>query len=209
LRESVIREHPKGWGEETDFTNQYFDYEFEPNANVDVSVNYSISLVDSFNGKDVTISYTDQGSPRTVFLKIPPGFDANSRIKVTGGGSRRNSKKPAGDLFVTINYLKSPGWERKAQHLYRTIDINVLVLIGGGACLVTTIDGVELEVQIRAGTATHAVIRIPGKGMPVLNNLTIRGDMFLVINPIIPSATSVESLDLLARLKTSITQEKV
>lgn len=176
----------------------------DPTPNSDVSVTYKISLEDAFKGKEIVVSYTDHGKKRSVTLRIPAGIEDGKRVRVSAGGSTHNTKMPAGDLFVTVLVEAKKGWERKGQHLYYLVDIDVLDLMVGTQVQVETIDDATLEVGVRAGTAPSALLRIPGRGMPVLNDPQLRGDMFLVFNPLVKAATSDEAKELVAKLRNLI-----
>jgi DnaJ-class molecular chaperone len=179
----------------------YAGYETYSVVNKDVTVLHSMSLSEAFHGKDIVVTFMDGRISRSVSMRVPPGIETGNKLRSVGGGSHLYNKVKPGNLLVVINIQAMPGWERKEQHLYHTVDVNVLDLVAGCHVEVNTIDGATLDVQIRAGTSLHSTIRIPGRGMPVRTNPSIRGDMFLVINPIVKAATSVEAKELVAKLK--------
>jgi curved DNA-binding protein len=168
----------------------------EPNS--DVHLNYTIDLEEAFAGKEISVSFKDGADNRTITFTLPRGVVDGGKVRAPKCGSTKNPKMPPGDLYVIVKIRPKMGWDRKAQHLYC---VNVLDLVAGGTVEVTTIDGVNLEVQIRAGTQTTATVRIPGRGMPVMTDPNVRGDMFLVLNPIVKPATSEEAKNLVETLK--------
>lgn len=202
------RSNPRNWGQHSgDAYRDFYESDYFSNqamVNEDITVDYSISLEDAFTGKEISVTYREGDQERTVLLTVPPGIDEGKKIRGVGGGSKKSKNLKPGDLYVNIKLTPKMGWERKAQHIFHIIDVSVLDLIIGAAIEVKTIDGAVLEVQIRAGTQTTAQIRIPGKGFPVLGDPKVRGDMFLLINPIIPKNISQEATEVVQNLKNLI-----
>lgn len=162
-------------------------YEYDYEVNDDVNVDQEITLEQAFTGCDIKVSHRSGGWLRTILVAVPAGIEHGQKLRSKGGGERSYPDEKPGDLYVHIKIKPKDGWERKGVDLYQTVDVNVLDLVVGGSVSVQTIEGTTLEVEIRAGTATTAVIRIPGRGMPKLHDGK-RGDMFLVINPIVKAA---------------------
>jgi curved DNA-binding protein len=165
-------------------TNQgrqsYYDYEYE-RANEHAYFDMQITLEEAFKGKQTTVTYTIDGERRSVLLNIPAGIDTGKKIRCAAAGSRRNTRRPAGDLYVHITVTEHKEFIREAQNLVLKKDIHVLDLLGGSQVRIGTIDDTEFDITIRPGTKPGTRIRIPGHGMSVMNT-KVRGDLFVELN---------------------------
>jgi molecular chaperone DnaJ len=132
------------------------------------------------NGRGLTLK------TETVKVRVPPGVDNGSKLRVPGKGHSGKFGGPAGDLWVVINVKPHELYVRKGDNLYIKANINVVEAIKGTTLKVPLIDGKEEEVKISAGTQSGEKIRVVGKGMPKLKSSGY-GDLFLVINVKIPS----------------------
>ena len=122
----------------------------------------------------------------TVKVKIPPGVDNGTKLRVPGKGHSGKFGGPPGDLWIIVNV--QPHWlfERKGDNLYVKVNITVTEAIKGTQVEVPTLDGKTEKIEIPAGTQSGEHIRIQGKGMPRLKSSGY-GDLVAVVNVIIPS----------------------
>ena len=122
----------------------------------------------------------------TVKVRIPPGVDNGTKLRVPGKGHSGRFGGPPGDLWIIVNV--QPHWlfERKGDNLYVKVNINVAEAITGTELEIPTIDGKTEKIKIPEGTQSGQQIRIHGKGMPRLKSSGY-GDLVVVVNVIIPS----------------------
>lgn len=167
----------------------------EPNE--DITVELDLSLKDAFTGKSLEITFrTPEGTRRTVTVNAPAGIETGKKLRCTGGGSQANKYQPPGDLFVLIKVADDPKFRREADTLYYKANISPFDLMLGGTVEVPTIDGSTLAVQVRAGTQPISKIRIPSRGMSIINSKE-RGHMFIEFNVVIPENLRPEHVVLL------------
>jgi len=60
---------------------------------------------------------------RTIDLRIPPGVDSNTRLRVPGEGEPGGNGGPAGDLYVVLDVKPHPYFERRDADLYCTVPV--------------------------------------------------------------------------------------
>jgi len=58
---------------------------------------------------------------RTIDLRIPPGVDSNTRLRVPGEGEPGDNGGPPGDLYVVLEVRVHPYFERRNADLYCTV----------------------------------------------------------------------------------------
>ena len=63
---------------------------------------------------------------KTIELRIPPGVDSGTRLRVTGEGEAGPNGGPAGDLYVVLDVKEHQFFERRGADLYCTIPLSVV-----------------------------------------------------------------------------------
>lgn len=137
-------------------------------------------------------------------VKIPAGVDNGSKIKLAGEGEAGLNGGKAGDLFVFVNVKKHDIFVRDKNDLYINLGIMPTTAMLGGEVDVPTIDGKTTKCKIPAGTQHGSRVRVPSKGMPVLNGGGRRGDLVVNINIEIPKSMNSEEKDLAQKLDDSL-----
>jgi len=62
---------------------------------------------------------------------------------------------------------------------------------------VPTVDGEDAEVEIKAGTQPGTEIRLRGRGVPHLRRASVRGDLHVIANVVVPTRLSKRERELL------------
>ncbi|MDQ7056170.1 MAG: molecular chaperone DnaJ [Persephonella sp.] len=122
----------------------------------------------------------------TVKVRIPPGVDNGTKLRVPGKGHSGRFGGPPGDLWIIVNVQPHWLYERKGDNLYVKVNINVAEAINGTQVEIPTIDGKTERIKVPEGTQSGHQIRIHGKGMPRLKSSGY-GDLVAVVNVEIPS----------------------
>jgi len=97
-------------------------------------------------------------------LKIPPGVETGSRLRVGGKGEGGMRGGPAGDLYVVLHVRPHEIFQRRDVDIYCEVPIPVDVAALGGEVEVPTIHGYA-KLKIPAGTNSGKVFRLRGKGI--------------------------------------------
>src|SRR6267143_2327184 len=101
---------------------------------------------------------------RTIELRVPPGVDTGTRLRVAGEGEPGPNGGPPGDLHVVLEVKEHPFFERRGADLYCTIPVSVVQAAVGTELQVPGLTGEE-KLKIPEGTQSGAVFRIKGKGL--------------------------------------------
>lgn len=140
---------------------------------------------------------------RSLNIKIPPGVESGSRLKVTGEGEAGPQGGPHGDLYVVTHIKHHEIFEREGNDLVMHANINVVTAILGGEIDVPTIEGKQIKMKIPAGTESNQIFRLKGKGMPYVGGYG-KGDQHVIINVKIPKNISRKGKDLVKELEKEI-----
>ena len=115
----------------------------------------------------------------TVEVRIPPGAQQGSRLRVAGKGNAGTHGAPAGDLYITVRVEDHPFFRRDADDILITVPVRIDEAGLGTKIEVPTIDG-RAQLKIPQGTKNGQKFRMREKG--VQNSRTAaRGDQIVEI----------------------------
>ncbi len=137
------------------------------------------------------------GRNETVEVRIPPGAQNGSRLRVPRKGNAGKQGQPAGDLYIVTRVGSHPLFERKADDIYISVPVSIGEAVLGAKIEVPTIDGKAL-LKIPPATNSGKTFRLREKG--VLNHRTNRrGDQYVEVKIVVPSVPDESSKDLLRK----------
>jgi molecular chaperone DnaJ len=115
---------------------------------------------------------------KTLAVKIPPGVEDGTRIRVAGEGEAGVRGGPPGDLYIFLSVAHHPLFRREGADLYCQVPLPMAAAALGGSIEVPTIEGGRAKVNIPPGAQTGHRFRLRNKGMSVLRSKN-RGDMYI------------------------------
>jgi len=139
-----------------------------------------------------------------IAVKIPPGVDTGSRVRLQGMGEPGKDGGPPGDLYIITRIRPHPVLERKGDNLYVQVSITITEAALGAKIEVPTFDGTT-TMRIPPETSSGQVFRLRGKGVPHLKGGG-QGDQFVTVTIVAPQNLDARSQELLrefARLNPS------
>lgn len=144
---------------------------------------------------------------KTIHVKIPPGVDDGTRIRVSGEGEAGTRGGPAGDLYIFIHIERHELFQREGPNLFARCPVSFTTAALGGEIEVPGLDGEIHAISIPAGIQSGKQLRKRGAGMPVLQG---RGHGDLVIEMIVetPTKLSKRQKQLLAEFADTETGEE-
>lgn len=136
---------------------------------------------------------------RKIAIKIPPGVDNGSRLRVANEGEPGVLGGPKGDLYVYIYVRPHKEFERSGNDVISHVNISFAQAALGATVQVNTLDG-KVELKIPEGTQTGTAFRVKGKGISYLRNPKQRGDQHIVVTVQTPKKLTDAQRELLLRL---------
>ncbi len=125
-------------------------------------------------------------------VSIPAGAKTGTRVRVAGKGASGMAGGPSGDLYLNVEVLSDPRFERQGDDLESKVPTDLYTAILGGEVTVPLPSGRNAVLQIPEGTQNGQKIRLRGKGMPVLHRPQERGDLYAVIEVQLPTDLTAE-----------------
>ena len=132
-------------------------------------------------------------------VKVPAGVDAGQSVRMRGEGCVGINGGPNGDLLAEIYIKRHPIFQRERTTVYCEVPITFTQAALGAQIQVPTLDG-KVSYDIPEGTQTGKSFTIRGKGIPVLNNASRRGDQVFTVVVETPTRLTKEQKELLRQL---------
>ena len=134
---------------------------------------------------------------RTVEIKIPPGVDNDSQLRVRGEGEVGSGGN--GDLFLFIRVKNHPIFERHDQDLKMDLAVSFAKAALGGEEKIKTLKE-EVVMKIPEGTQSGKVFRMRGEGMPDVHGGHGFGDLYVRVMIAVPNNLSHRQRELMEEL---------
>jgi curved DNA-binding protein len=159
------------FGQHAHFTNMFGNGFRQQQRNKDLNLQIQISLVESFNGKQVDASFTlPSGRPQTVSISVPAGIDHGDSIRYNGLGDDSIPNIQRGNLNVTVIITPDPIFKRVGNDIYTNLDINPIEAMLGCTKTITSITGESINLTIRPGVSTGTEYANAGAGFTNLHS---------------------------------------
>lgn len=170
----------------------------------DVEYSIEIDFDTAIKGgtRELSISSTDaEGNRKTdkLSVKIPPGVDNNSKIRIQGKGEKGSSSR--GDLYLKIKVKPHPIFKRDGNNILIDLPITFYEAALGAKIKVPTVDG-SATLTIPAGVQNGAKLRLRNKGVSDLKSKK-KGDQHVVVKITMPKDLSYEALSKIKEIANS------
>jgi molecular chaperone DnaJ len=137
---------------------------------------------------------------RAISVRIPPGIETGTRLRITGEGDPGVDGKPAGDLYVTVQIDDHPEWQRRGDDIHSDLTLDISQVVLGGTVAVETVDG-TVQLKVPPGTQPETTFRLQGRGVVRGGGSTNgnsggdseRGDHFVHAHLAIPSPLDADA----------------
>ena len=105
---------------------------------------------------------------RRISIKVPPGVEDGSRIRLSGEGEAGMRGGSPGDLYVSLSVLKHEFFVRDGNDILYELPINFAQAALGAEVEIPTLYG-KTKLNIPASSQTGKIFRLKAKGIPHLH----------------------------------------
>ncbi|MEO8604335.1 MAG: molecular chaperone DnaJ [bacterium] len=126
-------------------------------------------------------------------VRIPPGVDTGSRVRVAGKGSPGSGGGPAGDLYIRVTVRPHALLERRGDDLHLDLPVTVSEALLGASIDVPTADA-TVRVKVPKGSQAGRQLRVKERGVPHLRGGG-RGDLYLRLVVHVPDVDSSQAAE--------------
>ncbi len=144
---------------------------------------------------------------RSLDVRIPPGVDEGTRIRLSGEGEAGMRGGPPGDLYIFIHLKRHGLFQRDGTTLFARCPVSFTTAALGGTIEVPGLDRKKHPIAIPAGIQTGKQLRQRGAGMPVLNGRG-HGDLVIQVDVETPTRLSSRQKELLEEFRQTETGEE-
>ncbi|MDE7159854.1 MAG: molecular chaperone DnaJ [Muribaculaceae bacterium] len=120
-----------------------------------------------------------------VSFHIPAGVEDGTVLTLRGQGNAPRHGGINGDLLIVIQEEKNSELIRDGLDLIYNLMLDFPTAALGGSAEIPMVDG-RAKVKIAAGTQPGKVLRLRGKGLPQLNNPSVKGDILVNVMVYVP-----------------------
>ncbi len=138
----------------------------------------------------------------TISITIPPGVSNGEILVFRGEGGLNDPGIPRGDLYCHISVAKHKHFTRDGTHLGYRASLKITQACLGAKLTIPTLTKDTIDLRIPAGTQHGQIFRIPGKGLPGLNQRSqmLVGDILVKVEINIPVKIKKKARQLLKEL---------
>jgi molecular chaperone DnaJ len=144
---------------------------------------------------------------RKIVIKIPPGVDEGTQVRLSGEGDIGFRGGPPGNLYVTLAVRKHKFFQREGDDILYELPINFAQAALGDELEIPTVDG-PITLKIPAGSQTGKVFRLKEKGVPHLRRPG-RGDQLVRLYVVTPTNLDEKQKKLFRELAKTLGEAKL
>ena len=138
-------------------------------------------------------------SDEIITIKIPAGVQDGVQLAMQGMGNAAPRGGINGDLIILVEEQEHELFERQDANLYYNAFITFADAAMGATIEIPTLNG-KVKIKVDAGTPSGRVVRLRGKGLPIMNGYG-RGDLLVSLNVWIPKELTREEKKMLEELQ--------
>lgn len=131
----------------------------------------------------------------TLTVKIPPGVDTGSRLRITNEGGQGPRGGSYGDLYIFLTVKPHPIFTRENDDIICEVPISFPQAALGAEIDVPTIEG-TVKLKIPAGTQSGKAFRLKNRGIASVHTGR-RGDSRVIVNVETPTKLNKRQRELL------------
>lgn len=160
-------------------------------AGKDITTDVEIDFLESVQGSKREIRLKRSGRVENLTVKIPPGVNNGSKVRLAGKGEAGQFGGGAGDLYLHISVKPHPVFWREGADIYCDIPITIYEAALGATIEVPTVGG-KANMKIPEGTESGQKFRLKEKGAPYLGKSGI-GDQYVIVQIALPKKLDKET----------------
>lgn len=157
----------------------------------DIEYDLSLDFLEAARGTSVSLQLQGPGGEQTLSVKIPPGVDEGSKIRLRGKG------RAGGDLYIITHIREHPYFRRQGTDLLVDLPISITEAAIGAKVDVPTLEGTS-TVAIPPGSSSGRKLRLREKG---ISSSKGRGDLYVVLKVMVPPDVSEKGAELLRQFQ--------
>jgi curved DNA-binding protein len=166
---------------------------FQREPDIDIQAELHISFEDAMMGTTKNITLMGEN----IEVIIPKGSLPGETLTIKGKGENYQGK--TGDLVLHLQIQRSDVYEMNGLDLYKQVDIDLKTAILGGKINIDTFIK-DVSLTIPKNTKFMQKFKLKGYGVDATEKYGQKGDMYIVVNIVMPEKYSKEFIKALEKL---------
>jgi molecular chaperone DnaJ len=137
-------------------------------------------------------------------VRIPPGVDSGTRLRLRGEGEAGIMGGPPGDLYLEVQIAPHPCFTRQGRDLQYQATLSFVEAALGTTLTIPTLHS-QTHLKVPSGTQSGAAFRLPGQGLPGLKGRP-RGDLVVEVALETPTNLTPQQKKLLQEFRKLLTK---
>ena len=163
-----------------------------------------LDIEDAYRGatRRITLrvpSVDDEGhvglGERSLEVRIPKGVHEGQVIRLAGQGNAGFGGGISGDLYLEVHFNAHSRYRVDGRDVYATLRVAPWEAALGASVRAPLPDG-AVEVRVPEGSQTGRKLRLKSRGIPAAQSGTPSGDLYLVLEVVLPPAKSPKAREL-------------
>lgn len=138
---------------------------------------------------------------KDITVTIPSGVDTGNQLRLQGKGEAGQNGGPNGDIYIEFMVKSHEIYKRDGNDIYLDMPLTIPEAVLGVKKDIPTLYG-KVKLTIPEGSQSGDKHRLKGKGIEDVNSKR-KGDMYVVIDIVIPKILSKDQKDLFNKLATT------
>jgi curved DNA-binding protein len=168
----------------------------------DLEYELALTIQEVASGTSKTLDFQHEGRSERLTVKIPKGMITGKKIRLAGKGAPSPMGGPPGDLYIRSQVKPDSHMKLEGYDVFDYRDVKLTEAVLGTTLSIPTLDGKSMNVKIPPGTRHGTRMRLAGHGIPKMRDGG-RGDLFVVVQVILPKQLSEEQQQLFEKLAAS------
>jgi curved DNA-binding protein len=157
-----------------------------PGADYEAQVR--ITLEDAARGTELSLNLAGaDGAPRPVTVRVPKGATNGQRLRVPGKGGPGVGGAPTGDLYLHIELAPHALFRVDGHDLLIDLPLTPSEAVLGAQVDLPTLDG-KVQLKVKPGARSGQKMRLAAKGLPKAGKGEAAGDLYAVVQIVVPAA---------------------
>jgi DnaJ-class molecular chaperone len=157
----------------------------KPRGGRSIEASLTIPFLTAVRGGETSINIQrGDGKTENLVVKIPPGVDNGSKLRLKGHGEAASKGGQRGDLTIIITVDPHPYFKRDERNLLVEVPISVSEAVLGAKIDVPSLDGMK-SLTIPPGSSSGQKLRLKGQGIRGTSG-GHDGDLFVQLKVVVP-----------------------
>ncbi|MHC5003223.1 MAG: DnaJ C-terminal domain-containing protein [Planctomycetota bacterium] len=172
-----------------------------PRRGPDTRVELTVEFMKAALGGTETIQNVAGHGPQRLEVRIPPGVEPGTKLRLKGRGRPAPSGGPAGDLIVTVRVGEHPRFRRDGLDILVDVPVTIVEATLGTTVTVPLLQG-SASVKVPPGASSGRKLRLKGRGITDGDGRT--GDLLAVVQIVAPTGLTPRGRALLEELSAEL-----